>query len=132
MTRPDLSRLSRMVKEVEKDQERLAALKDAAQRVTPHLTGMPGGRGDGDKVGRLAGEITDLEREIAAKLVLIQEERRRICGYIATIDDRELQKILYLRYVSGVSWREMAAVLGGEESKYRKKHRNFMEIQKGP
>lgn len=132
MTRPDLSRLHIFNRELEVDQERLASLKDAAQRVTPQLTGVPGGGGDGDKVGRLVGEITDLEREIAAKLVLIQEERRRICGYIATIEDPELRQVLYLRYVSGLSWREMAAALGGEESKYRKKHRNFMEIQKGP
>lgn len=132
MTRPDLSRLHILNRELEVDQERLASLKDAAQRVTPQLTGVPGGGGDGDKVGRLVGEITDLEREIAAKLVLIQEERRRICGYIVTIEDPELRQVLYLRYVSGLSWREMAAALGGEESKYRKKHRNFMEIQKGP
>ena len=127
MTRPDLSRLHILNRELEVDQERLASLKDAAQRVTPQLAGVPGGGGDGDKVGRLAGEITDLEREIAAKLVLIQEERRRICGYIATIVDRELQKILYLRYVSGLSWREIAAETGKSAYWCWKKHKKFME-----
>lgn len=130
MTRPDLSRLHILNRELEADQERLASLKDAAQRVTPQLTGVPGGGGDGDKVGRLAGEITDLEREIAAKLVLIQEERRRICGYIATIDGPELRQVLYLRYVSGLSWREMAAEMGITEGYCRKIHKNFLENSK--
>ena len=127
MTRPDLSRLSCLMREVERDQERLAALKDAAQRVTPHLTGMPGGGGDGDKVGRLAGEIADLERVTAAKLALIQEERAAVCGYISTLPDQELREIIYLRYVSGLSWRQMAAELGISEGYCRKIHKNFLE-----
>ena len=49
MTRPDLSRLHILNRELEVDQERLASLKDAAQRVTPQLTGVPGGGGDGEQ-----------------------------------------------------------------------------------
>lgn len=127
MTRPDLSRLSCLMREVERDQERLAALKDAAQRVTPHLTGMPGGGGDGDKVGRLAGEIADLERVITAKLALIQAERAAVCGYISALPDQELREILYLRYVSELPWRQMAAETGKSAYWCWEKHKKFME-----
>ena len=131
MTKRELSQLYYLNREIEQEKRRLGELEAAAQNVSPKITGLPHAGGISDKTA-IAAEIADCKAIIERKIKASIAEYNRLNRYIAGVDDCLMRQILYLRYVRGLSWREMAAVLGGEESKYRKKHRNFMEIQKGP
>ena len=77
------------------------------------ITGMPHGSTEMDKVGTYAAEIADLRDIIAAKQRQCLREQSRLEKYIADIDDSFLRQVFTYRFVSGLSWGQVAAHIGG-------------------
>ncbi|WP_270248965.1 hypothetical protein [Ruthenibacterium lactatiformans] len=76
-------------------------------------------------------------REYQALLRLSQEkceiEYKRLTREIAEVDDSFMRQILTYRYVSGLSWGQVAACMGGKNtaSGVRSAHDRFLQHQSG-
>ena len=113
MTLRELYSIPYLEKEIEDYHKKILELRELAEKVTPSLTGMPSGGGAGDRVGDCATAIvmyTDLlEKAIARKI----EQEMIINQYILDVEDTELRRIMYLRFVQQKTWREVADEIGG-------------------
>lgn len=113
MTIKELSQLYHLNREIEMDRLSLRNLEARAQPGAQVITGMPHVQGTKDKVGECAAEIADLRGIIEAKHQQCLYERARLERYIAGIDDSLTRQMFKLRFVNGLTWRQVAACIGG-------------------
>lgn len=118
MTLKELSQLYYLTREIEADQRRLEELEQAAGAPSSsHLTGMPHAPSRNDsKVERLAAEIVDLQAIIAARQIQCIHERARLERWISEIPDSLTRQIFHYRFVEGMSWVQVAFVIGGNNN----------------
>lgn len=113
MTLENLNDYFRLMEKRNKALELLTALEAAAVPRSPQFDGMPHTLGYGDRVGELAAEIADM-RTRAANL---EDEARwashEVSQFIDSIPDDQARLIFRLRFLRGLSWGEVAAVIGG-------------------
>lgn len=93
-----------------------ASLHDAIYPQSPSLTGMPHGSGASDRVGDLAAEIADIDASIERIKAEIARSEERIMAFIAEIDNAQTRLIFRLRFIRGLQWKEVAAVIGGHNT----------------
>ena len=113
MTLKELSQLYYLNREIEMDKQRLEELERKSLSGERRLMGMPRGGDAVDKVGRYAAEMADLRGIIEAKRLLCMHERNRLERYISDIEDSLLRQIFTYRFINGLSWRQVAACIGG-------------------
>ena len=113
MTLKELSQLSYLNQEIEKDRLRIMELQDAAEKTTTSITGLPSGTGKSDKTGNNAIEIADLKEIINANIERCWCELKRLNNYIINIDDSLTRQIFTLRFIEGLTWRQVATKIGG-------------------
>lgn len=102
MTLQELSQHFRLREQLARDKEMLESLEDAALPKAQTLTGMPHAPGVSDKVGDLAAEIA--------------QEEATVMAYINTIEDYHTRMVFRLRFLRGLAWKEVAAVIGGRNT----------------
>lgn len=112
MTREELSRLYNLNREIEQDKQRLDELRAAATDTSAKITGLPHVGSIADKTA-LAAEIADTVSIIEAKQRMCIAEYNRLCRYIASIDDSLVRQIISLRFINGLSWRQVSNHVGG-------------------
>lgn len=115
MTLKELSQLYYLNREIERDKQRLEALRSKSTSLSGQsLTGMPSGTSiDGSSIDRYIAEIVDLEAIISAKITQCLHERNRLERYIADIPDSLTRQIFTLRFINGLSWVQVAMHIGG-------------------
>lgn len=116
MTRQDLEKHLKMRRQLMECRDILQNLKRSVGPGTQALTGMPHAPGVKDKVGDLATEITYMERRVAALQAKVDEQAQAVRQFIAGVQDDHLKIILSLRYIRGLTWIEVALVLGGRNT----------------
>lgn len=115
MTIFELNQLKYLNKEIEGDRERLALLRAKATAAgVSKLDGMPHGSTAGDPFGNLMAAIVDLEARIIKKQTRLIEEETRLTEYIETITDSYTRQIFTARFIRGLSWSRVAAVIIAE------------------
>lgn len=112
MTLDELNKHLELREKLAKAQEMLVSLRVAAQPGAAKLTGMPHTPGVRDKVGDLAAEIADLSGRIDEITAEIAQQEPRIEAYIAEISDDQTRMVFRLRFLRGLSWKEVSQVLG--------------------
>ena len=115
MTIKELSQLYYLNREIEQEKDRLRQLEEAATSTTPKITGLPHVAGIADKTA-IAAQIADARDVIEAKNKLAVVEYNRLLRYIARVDDSLVRQVLSLRFVSGLSWAEVARRIGGNNT----------------
>lgn len=85
--------------------------RELATRVSPNLSGMPRGGGEGGTQGAIS-KIIDLETEINAEIDKLVEKRKEIEGIIRMVEDSTLRTLLEYRYINGKKWEEIALMMG--------------------
>ncbi len=114
MTLRELSQLYHLKCEIEKDKKRLAELQSKAYAASsPNLSGEGVCSGVGDRVGRYALEVAEIEQIIKSKMDRCVRERLKLEKYIADIPDSLTRRIFTLRFVDGLSWLKVARAIGG-------------------
>ena len=116
MTLQELSRHFKLRERLERDTELLKSLEAAACPGAQVLTGMPHAPGVRDKVGDLAVEIADLKERIRYLENEIEVEEQEVTRFITAIPDEQLRGIFRLRFLRGLTWGEVAAVVGGRNT----------------
>lgn len=116
MTLQELSHHFKLRERLERDTELLKFLEAAACPGAQVLTGMPHAPGVRDKVGDLAVEIADLKERIRYLENEIEVEEQEVTRFITSIPDEQLRIIFRLRFLRGLTWGEVAAVVGGRNT----------------
>lgn len=131
MTIQELSQLFWLKREIEREYERLTQLEEAATATTPQWSGPPAAGLVADKTA-IAAQIADARTVIEAKLELAVVEYNRLNRYIASIDDSLIRQIIALRFVDGLSWRQVALRAGGgnTEDSVRKAVKRYLEQER--
>ena len=120
MTLEELSQLYYLNREIERDKARLEELYVKAgcdgQRI-PEITGVSGALGvTTDKMAKYVAEIVDLKGIIEANIQRCFYELNRLNRYINDVDNAQIRLILSLRFINGLSWRQVAASIGGNST----------------
>lgn len=126
MTKSELSQLFYLNREIEREQERLASLEEAATDTSVKISGMPFVGGMSDKTA-IAAEIADAKAIIKAKQIAAVAEYNRLIRYINSVNDSFIRQILGLRYIDGKSWQGIANEIGGNTAdSIRMAHNRFL------
>ncbi|MDR1754780.1 MAG: hypothetical protein LBR74_07740 [Eubacterium sp.] len=82
-----------------------------------------------DKTADLAANIAEIQDIIAGKLIEILEKRKGILDFIINIDDSFIRQIIKYRYISCMSWVNVAFHVGGgnTDETVRKAHDSFLK-----
>ena len=131
MTKKELSQLYYLKKEIRAQQQRIKELETVASSCTSNINGLPSGKGASDKIGNYAAQIADLKSLLDLNLKKCFYELNRLNRYIQSVEDSQMRMILTLRYVNGLTWRQIAKSLGvaGDGSTERKKLNRFLKHQ---
>ncbi len=116
MTLQELSQLFKLMEQLRRDEEMLDALRAAACPGSQVLTGMPHTPGVRDKVGDLAVEIADLQDDIDHLNEQITAKRNEVQVFVSTIQNAQTRMVFRLRFLRGLTWEEVAIVLGGRNT----------------
>lgn len=125
MTVKELSQLYRLNREISQLQQRYEVLRSRVEKVTAVITDMPRG---GQKCD-LKDELIDLMELLALRQLQCAKEQKRLERYIAEIPDSLTRQIFALRFVNGLSWRQVAFHVGGgnTEESVRKTVTRYLE-----
>jgi hypothetical protein len=117
-------------REIEQHKQRLTELETAATSKNSKIAGLPHIKGIADKTA-LAADIADIKTIIETKSTLCLVEYNRLMRYISGIEDSFMRQILALRHINGLSWRQVAASIGGgnTEISVRVAHSRFLRNQ---
>ena len=113
MTIKELSQLYHLKNEIALNGRHLEELEVKRGISGLNMDGMPHARGAAEsQVERLAAEIVDLKAIIHAEQIQCIHEQARLERFIAGIQDSETRTIFKLRFVDGMSWKEVAREAG--------------------
>lgn len=127
MTQKELSQLNCLRQEISEIQGRIRVLEALATKCTAQISDIPKPQTINDKIGKYAGQIADLKTELEIKACRCYREFLRLNRYIEGVEDRQMRTILALRYIQGLTWRQVAYKIGKNDEQYpRKKHNSFL------
>lgn len=86
----------------------LAELREEREAISINLDGMPHGTSLSDKTARLAAQLADAEEEIIELRSEAWSIRMEIVRTLNRIQTPEYNTLLYLRYIEGKTWEQIA------------------------
>lgn len=113
MTKQDLNQHLVLRQRLGEARELLASLEAAAGPRAQQLDGMPHAHSISDRTGDLAAGIADAKAVIDGLRDEVTRSEEAAAAWIATIDDMQTRMIFRLRYIRGLPWKEVAALIGG-------------------
>lgn len=103
-------------------QAEIENLRSLAEKTTQPFDSQPGGGGGrSDRVGAIAAQIADGERQIAEEIAECLCMREEIRALIQGVTDEKSRELLRMRYICGNKIWQMAAVLHYDERFLRRK-----------
>lgn len=103
--------------------EEVERLQSEATRITPLLSGMPGGPGDGQKVPRAVERIVQAQQELQEQVDRCADVRGEIAAVIAQVTNHKDYEILRRRYILGQKWEQIAIEVRLESRWVRRLHK---------
>ena len=114
-----------MERELSNEVERL---RSEAARVTPLLSGMPGGSGSGNRLPRAVEGIIQAQQELQAQINQCGAIRREVVAVLEQIQNPRDHEILRRRYLLGQRWEYIAVEMKIELRWVYRRHRRTVEI----
>lgn len=113
-------------RQAELEQE-VEQLDSAAKRLTPMLSGMPGGQGDGNALPRAVEGLIQAKEELAAQIDACGTIRLEVAAAIDQVANQRDNEILRRRYILGQRWEEIAAEMHYNYQHICRQHRKAVE-----
>lgn len=106
-----LSRYIFLQKEIDRKIDEIEAWNSRLYRITPVLSDMPSGGGNGKNDKMITGimNVLELQETLKARLATMVRTRNEIENAIHGVENYTLQEILKCRYMDGKTWEEIAA-----------------------
>lgn len=112
----ELNSLVYIEQEITEYKEKILELREMAESLTTTYSSMPKGGTNGKKLENAVVAIvsyqTMLDKAVCEKI----EQSEKIHSYILGIEDAQTRQIMYLRFVQGKTWGEIARKIGGNNS----------------
>lgn len=125
-----LSQAYRLDLRIDSKLEQIASLNELATKCTSTITGMP--RNPNRSVSSMAdavAKIVDLQTEIDRDIHRLIDIKRQIVASIKTVDNKEYQTLLELRFLCGCKWEEVAIKMGYSiQHTYRMRDRALRKV----
>lgn len=102
--------------------EEVEQLRSRACKVTPSLSGMPGGTSDGQTLPRAVEQILEAQQELQAQIEQCNAIRQKVVNTICSIGNNRDQEILRRRYLLGQKWAEISEEMEIDERWIRRCH----------
>ena len=118
-------------RQAELEQE-VEQLDSAAKRVTPMLSGMPGGQGDGNTLPRAVETLLEAKAELEAQCDICGDIRREVVAAIDQVTNPRDQEILRRRYILGQKWEQIAVEMELDARWVRRLNRKSLETMSMP
>lgn len=112
-TKKELSQFHFLKREIEFEQRHLKELETSFDSRRIEITGMPKYNGTVDSVGNYVTEIDALKHRVACNIERCTHELFKLYEYIDSVEDSQMRLILKLRYIDRLSWKQVAANIGG-------------------
>ena len=106
-----LSRYKEIDYEINRLCEELSVWRARVTKITPTYSSQPKGGQQEDQLQSAIEKIMELEEQINAEIDSLQKARTDIIKAVRTVNDKSLQKLLVLRYLSqgkNYSWEDIA------------------------
>ena len=116
MTKQELSQLYYLNREIDEEKRKLDELETAATNITTKITGMPHVTGASRKSENLSILVAEQRDLIELKVKQSVIEYNRLSRYIASVSDPLMRLILSYRYINGLTWNQVAASIGGNNT----------------
>ena len=107
--------------------EELERLCSRACKVTPTLTGMPGGASDGQSLPRAVESIVQAQQELQAQINQCGYIRREVVAALEQVPNARDHEILRRRYLLGQKWEQIAVEMYYSYKHVRRRHRACVE-----
>ena len=107
--------------------QELEQLRSRACKVTPALTGMPGGAGDGQSLARAVASIVQAQQELQAQINVCGAIRREIVSALNQITNPRDHEILRRRYILGQRWEVIAVEMHLEYRWVTRRHHSAVD-----
>ena len=105
-----------LVEKLTEARELVQGLRASLGLKAQNLSGMPRGSGVGNVVANATVEINRLEERLEKLAALVEKSQKPIEEWIDSIDSYYTQTILRLRFLYGLSWKEVADTVGGKNT----------------
>ena len=107
--------------------QELEQLRSRACKVTPALTGIPGGPNDGQSLPRAVESIVQAQQELQAQINQCGYIRREVVAAMEQVTIARDHEILRRRYILGQRWEEIAVEMHLEYRWVTRRHRRTVE-----
>lgn len=118
VTIKDLQACRDILGQIETIEERITRLRSQAEQLSRPLTGMPGSEA-GDQLAAYAAKMDELERRLAGRRIALEEYRQACDVWIDTLPAQQA-RVMRLRYIVGLPWRQVAKRAGYSTEHCRK------------
>jgi DNA-directed RNA polymerase specialized sigma subunit len=107
--------------------ERLLAMVPGAIRYdTPRVQSSPS-----DRMSEIMGEVDELDQEIEDLRELLRQRRQEVADLSRRELDEQACRVIILRYIDGLQWRDVAAAVHKSESTVFRIHKDATDIFEG-
>lgn len=107
--------------------ERLLAMVPGAIRYdTPRVQSSPS-----DRMSEIMGEVDELDQEIEDLKELLRQRRQEVADLSRRELDEQACKVIILRYIDGLQWRDVAAAVHKSERTVFRIHKDAADIFDG-
>jgi len=89
-------------------EDQLAILRSMREKVTPTLSMVPGGGGNGNRIEELTVRIMELEEEQRGRILSYLDTYQRVKRLIESLPKEEQVMVLSLRYLEGEYWEDIS------------------------
>lgn len=110
----------RLERELEREVDQMETL---ATRVTPRLSGMPGGGADGQSLPRAVEGIIRAQQELEAQINVCRAIRAEVVAALEQITNPRDHEILRRRYILGQKWEQIAVEMNYNFQYICKRHK---------
>lgn len=107
--------------------DEIEVLHSRACRVTPALTGMPGGPSDGQSLPRAVESIQQAQQDLQDQIAQCESIRREVVAALEQVTNDRDHEILRRRYLLGQRWEEIAVEMHLEYRWVTRRHRRTVE-----
>lgn len=130
VTPEQLGQLRALNREIKGQKDRLNQLQALCQGNGRRVEGLPHLSPEQARQQYLP-QLQHLQRQIAQNLDRCLEQAAWLEDYIAQVEDSRIRQILSLRYISGLTWQQVAFRIGEyDEQVPRKTHNQFFAAQR--
>ncbi len=101
--------------------EAIVTLRSEMEKITPSMSEAPCKPTGGDKRAGQIARMIELEKELIQRRLLLADALDKLSTWLIVLPEQQ-EKVMYARYMQGMSWALVAKVTGYQKSHCRKIH----------